>query len=140
MIRHHTLLKAGFVLIASVSVLVRPATSFPLVGDFAGPKTVRRGGQYLKDHDATVTAFYLSNVEQYLFMQAGGWRRFYSNVATLPMDASSTFIRSVNGGNYYRPQGFGMRFLSVLSPMTDMINAFNEGQIRSYYDVIQMSK
>ena len=49
----------------------------PLVGDFGGPKAIRTVGQYLKDHDAKVTAFYLSNVEQYLF-QDNAWRRFYS--------------------------------------------------------------
>src|SRR5207247_1456607 len=82
----------------------------PLVGDVGGAKGMRAVGQYLRDHDAKVTAFYLSNVEQYLF-QDNGWRRFYANVATLPMDSSSQFIRTVNGGNgggQFR--GYGMRF------------------------------
>src|SRR5262249_45038117 len=39
----------------------------PIVGDFAGPKAIRAVASYLKQHDAFVTAFYLSNVEQYLF-------------------------------------------------------------------------
>ena len=39
-----------------------------------------------------VGAFYLSNVEQYL-EQDGKWGTFCRNVATLPLDASSTFIR-----------------------------------------------
>jgi hypothetical protein len=112
----------------------------PLVGDFGGPTAIRRVGQYLKDHDATVTAFYLSNVEQYLF-QDNGWRRFYSNVATLPIDPTSQFIRTVNGGNggsrQYR--GFGMRFETLLSSMTDVIKAFEEGRVRYYGDVINMS-
>jgi hypothetical protein len=38
----------------------------PMVGDFAGPKALRAIGTYLKDHSAFVSAFYLSNVEQYL--------------------------------------------------------------------------
>jgi hypothetical protein len=112
----------------------------PLVGDFGGPKTLRAVGQYLKDHDATVTAFYLSNVEQYLF-QDSGWRRFYGNVATLPLDASSQFIRSANGGNI-RGQfrgGFGMRFQSLLSPMNEIVEAFQLGRIRYYTDVLNMS-
>ena len=41
----------------------------PLVGNFAGAKAIRAVAQYLKDHQATVTAFYASNVEQYLFEQ-----------------------------------------------------------------------
>jgi hypothetical protein len=37
----------------------------PVVGDFAGPKAIRAVATYLKQHDAFVSAFYLSNVEQY---------------------------------------------------------------------------
>ena len=71
----------------------------PLVGDFAGPKTIRAVGQYLKDHGATVTAFYVSNVERYLFSDYKA-AEFYSNVGTLPLDSSSTFIRSFSGGGF----------------------------------------
>jgi len=111
----------------------------PLVGDFGGPKALRAASQYLKEHDATVSAFYLSNVEQYLF-QDSGWRRFYANVAALPMNSSSQFIRSVNGGNVRGQfRGFGMRFQSLLSPMTDIVKAFQDGGIRYYGDVINMS-
>jgi hypothetical protein len=112
----------------------------PLVGDFGGPKTLRAVGQYLKEHDATVTAFYLSNVEQYLF-QDNKWRRFYGNVAALPIDSSSQFIRSINGGNIrgqFR-RNFGMRFQSLLSGMADTVAAFQDGRIRSYPDVISAS-
>ena len=112
----------------------------PLVGDFGGRKALRAVGQYLKEHDATVTAFYLSNVEQYLF-QDGAWRNFYANVATLPIDASSQFIRSVNGGNV-RGQfrgGYGMRFQSLLSPMAEILKAYDEGRVRYYNDVIDLS-
>ena len=38
----------------------------PVVGDFGGPKAIRSIGQYLKDHGATVTTFYTSNVESEL--------------------------------------------------------------------------
>jgi hypothetical protein len=112
----------------------------PLVGDFAGPKALRAVGQYLKEHDATVTAFYLSNVEQYLF-QDNKWRRFYGNVAALPLDSSSQFIRSANGGNIrgqFR-RNFGMRFQSLLSGMTETLAAFQDGRIRNYGDVINSS-
>jgi hypothetical protein len=112
----------------------------PLVGDFAGPRAIRNVGQYLTEHDATVSIFYTSNVEQYLFQQGDDWRRFYSNVATLPTDSSSTFIRSVNGGNYYQPRGYAMRFMSVLGSIPDFIQAFRDGRVRYYSDVIQMSR
>ena len=69
----------------------------PVVGDFAGPRAIRATGAWLKSRGATVTAFYLSNVEQYL-LQDGRWNVFCANVAALPLDASSTFIRSTSGG------------------------------------------
>jgi hypothetical protein len=68
----------------------------PVVGDFGGPKAIRAIGAYLKARGATVTAFYLSNVEQYL-AQDGKWNLFCRNVAALPLDATSTFIRSSSG-------------------------------------------
>ena len=64
----------------------------PLVGNFAGPKALRAVGAYLKDHGAIVTAFYVSNVEQYL-RSDGIWPQFCANVASLPLDAASVFIR-----------------------------------------------
>src|SRR5215471_12870418 len=111
----------------------------PLVGDFGGAKAIRTVGQYLKDHDAKVTAFYLSNVEQYLF-QDSGWRRFYANVATLPIDDSSQFIRTVNGGNGRGFRSFGMRFQTLLSPIGDVVDEFQKGQLRNYNDVIRLSR
>jgi hypothetical protein len=71
----------------------------PVVGNFAGPKAIRAVGDYVKTRGATVSAFYLSNVEQYLY-QDRIWSTFCRNVATLPLDASSTFIRSVRGGGF----------------------------------------
>lgn len=69
----------------------------PVVGNFAGPKAIRAVGAYLKLKEQVVSAFYLSNVEQYL-RQDGIWGQFCTNVTTLPMDATSTFIRSMRGG------------------------------------------
>lgn len=65
----------------------------PLVGDFAGPKALRSVGMYLRDRGAIISAFYLSNVEMYL-EQNGAWERFCANVATMPLNAESTFIRT----------------------------------------------
>jgi hypothetical protein len=83
----------------------------PVVGDFAGPKAIRRVGVYLKAHGMTVGAFYLSNVEQYL--QNGKWAAFCRNITGLPLDSSSTFIRSTSG----RGTGFGPGFVSSLGSM-----------------------
>jgi hypothetical protein len=71
----------------------------PVVGDFGGPKAIREVGKYLKGVNAMVSAFYLSNVEQYLNSD-GKTGDFLASVATLPIDETSRFIRS--GSN----QGF----------------------------------
>jgi hypothetical protein len=62
----------------------------PLVGDFAGPKAIRMTGQYLRDHGAVVNVFYISNVEDYI---QSVWSSYTRNIAALPLDASSMFIR-----------------------------------------------
>lgn len=64
----------------------------PVTGDFGGPKALRAIGKYLHEHNGIVRAFYLSNVEQYLFMD-GKSGAFYDNVATLPLNDDSVFIR-----------------------------------------------
>jgi len=75
----------------------------PVVGNFAGPKAIRAVGAWVKAHNGFVSAFYLSNVEQYLNMD-GIWMDFCANVARLPIDESSQFIRSYRGGG---GPGFG---------------------------------
>jgi hypothetical protein len=117
----------------------------PLVGDFAGPKAIRAVGQYLKEHEASVTAFYLSNVEQYLFQQNDDWSKFYTNVGALPVDSSGLFIRSVFNNMAVQYQGAAsLRSASLLSSIPALLKAFEAGEIRAgnagYYDVIQMSK
>jgi hypothetical protein len=113
----------------------------PLVGDFGGPKAIRAVAGYLKERNATVTAFYLSNVEQYLFQEDDAWRRFYVNVGTLPLDSSSTFIRSVfNGMGYYRNQGPNMRAQQMLGSMLEQLRLFTDGRLMSYPDVISSSR
>jgi len=85
----------------------------PVVGDFGGDKAIRAVGKYLKSQDATVSAFYLSNVEQYL-VQDGKWEQFCGNVGALPLDETSTFIRTGNGGPYTSgPRGGGVGNSSI---------------------------
>lgn len=90
----------------------------PVVGDFGGPKAIRAVGTYLKAHNALVSTFYLSNVEQYL-SQDGKWSLFCRNVAALPLDAGSTFIRSTNRG--FGGIGGGPAFVSSLGPMAEEV-------------------
>jgi hypothetical protein len=93
----------------------------PVVGDFAGPKTLRAVGAYVAAHGAVVTAFYVSNVEQYLFRNAVA-PAFYANVATLPIEDGSVFIRSAFNRN-------------VIDPIRPLLTDVASGHIRDYTDV-----
>jgi hypothetical protein len=75
----------------------------PVVGNFAGPKAIRAIGRYLRSQNALVSAFYVSNVEQYLGRE-GGQDEFCASAATLPLDESSVFIRSERRG--FGPRNF----------------------------------
>jgi hypothetical protein len=66
----------------------------PVVGNFAGPKAIRAVGAYLKQKGGVVSTFYFSNVEEYL-RRSGAWQSFCANLSTLPLDDTSTFIRSI---------------------------------------------
>ena len=116
----------------------------PLTGDFGGPMAIRSVGQYLKEHNATLTAFYLSNVEQYLFQgngnQNGGWNSFYDSVSTVPLDGSSMFIRSGGGrGGGGFGGGFGGR-PNVLASIQETLAAVKADRIRNYNDVFTYSR
>jgi len=112
----------------------------PVVGNFAGPKALRQVGQYVRDHASTVMAFYVSNVEQYLF-QDGLFDAFARNVVTLPFDDQSTFIRSVS--SRYGYQGSGMWSdgrATAKDAIKPFVRDFLAGNIRTYYDVNARSK
>ena len=113
----------------------------PLTGDFGGSKAIVTAGAYVRAHGALVTVFYTSNVEQYLF-QDGKWFAFAKNVATLPLDSTSTFIRSgrSGGGGGFGGGGFGggMRS-SLLQSIEMLLKAVDEGHMQSYQDLLQTS-
>ena len=102
----------------------------PLVGDFAGPKTLRAIGGYLKEHDAVLSMFYTSNVEMYLFDEEDKWKRFYANVDAIPTNSASTFIRFAI-----------LRTRSQMwSPIDKVLAAVRSRKIGDYSDLIEMSR
>jgi hypothetical protein len=119
----------------------------PLTGDFSGEKAIRAVGQWARERNARVTTFYVSNVEQYLFQQDSAAARFYRNVATLPLDSTSTFIRSFNGGRFMlndstmqlKPQSAAGRSLQLVSSMREMLELFEAGRLSTWIDVVSAS-
>ena len=108
----------------------------PVTGDFAGPHALRALGTWVRGHDATITAMYTSNVEQYLFQSEVNWRRFFENVATFPITPQSTFIRALfNMGYQFSSGGPGPRSVTLLCPIERHVKAFQDGRLQSYVDV-----
>jgi hypothetical protein len=115
----------------------------PVVGDFAGPRALRAVGAFLRSHHAVVSAIYTSNVEQYLFREGTKWRDYYDNVATLPIDSMSTFVRAVfnfGGGGPRGFGGYGARSVTLLQPVQDLLKAYREGRVLTYGDVVSLSR
>ena len=120
----------------------------PLTGNFAGPHALRAVGEWARARGAKVTTFYVSNVEQYLFQQGDEAQRFYENVATLPIDSTSTFVRSFDGGRFLsadtlltlHPQSPNGRSLQLTSSIAETLRAQREGRLTSWTAVIGVSK
>ena len=103
----------------------------PVTGDFGGPKALRAIGTYLRAHEGIVRAFYVSNVEQYLFGDAAD-RAFYANVATLPVDSSSVFIRPYSMRRYgYGGAAATSSGVQSLCPIQPFIVAALAGRVAS---------
>jgi len=110
----------------------------PVVGDFGGKKALRAVGDYLRKNGFTVTAFYTSNVEQYLF-QNDAFTAFANNVRTLPINERSLFIRSATGRFPHPARLPGHRASTLLQLMTVFLKDFDGGSYKSYSDLISIN-
>jgi len=66
----------------------------PVVGDVAGNRAMRRLAAHIAEQGQTLSAFYISNVEQYLFQQRR-FPDFAENLARFPLAEGAAVIRSV---------------------------------------------
>lgn len=112
----------------------------PVVGNVAGDKAVRAIAAYAAQHRLDVSAFYLSNVEQYLMTREGGFDKYASNVALLPHDSASVIIRSYFGRFGATHPLFVASAAGTSTSMVEPIDGFLRreaaGSIRSYADLV----
>jgi hypothetical protein len=106
-----------------------------VTGDFGGPKAIRAVADYLKAHNGVVSAFYVSNVEQYLFMD-GKDGAFYANVTTLPVTETSVFIRPYSMRNFGRGGGGGYGTVLSLCPIAGFLRAAKAGRVYTNNDAL----
>lgn len=107
----------------------------PLVGDFGGKKAFPAIGDYLRKSGLTVTAFYTSNVEQYLF-DDGLFPAFAGNVRKLPITEKSLFIRWVYQKYYHPARLTGQSSTSLLQRMVVFLADFDAGRYRNYVELV----
>jgi hypothetical protein len=108
----------------------------PIVGDFAGRKALPSIADYLRKNNYTVSAFYTSNVEQYLF-QDGIFSRFVENVRRLPIGDRSLFIRAVLNQRFDHPARVGSHMLTtILQKMNVFVSDYDAGLYRGYTEMV----
>ena len=108
----------------------------PLIGDFAGQKAIRRVGEYLRKQGYVVSAFYVSNVEFYLF-QTGRFPIFIENLSHLAIDQNSVVIRSYFDYRGRHPETRpGYYVTSLLQKLENFLELHQRRPYRNYWDVV----
>ena len=82
----------------------------PVVGNFAGLHALRRAGEYIRQQQQRVSAFYSSNVEVYLTRDER--RTFCATLQTLPHDAETWFISA----NELQPLSVKLKACAAIEP------------------------
>jgi hypothetical protein len=110
----------------------------PVVGDVSGPKAMRAIAADMKALSLPLSAFYISNIEYYLF-QGGSFGRFAENVKQLSGNERSVMIRSVfpSGGSRSLPQAVpGVYSVSLVQRFDAMVSDLGAGKYRTYHDLV----
>ena len=127
-----------------VRELERQNLVVPVVGDFAGDKAIVGIGRYVRERGAIVNTFYVSNVERYLFEQGERGKQFYSNVSTLPADATSTFIRAVTSDISRRMNipipDQPTKWRTFLYAMQENVKGVTGGRIQTYAQLFEVGR
>lgn len=107
----------------------------PVVGDFAGNKALATVGDYLRENGYTVSAFYTSNVEQFLFGD-NLFGAFVENIRKLPINDRSVFIRAFRAGWQRHPAYIpGHRMITLLEKIGVFLNDYDAGLYPDYWSL-----
>ncbi len=103
----------------------------PVVGDLSGPRALAAIGALLRERGQRLSAFYVSNVEFYLFGD-GRFDRFIGNLGGMPRAEHGVVIRSVFG-RYAR---YGGGSSSHLQSVNELVTGFAKGRFHDYGELI----
>jgi len=109
----------------------------PVVGDLAGPHALRAIGEEVRNMEATLSVFYTSNVEFYLFGD-GSFADFARNALALPRNNRSVIIRSFFRGAHPRRRP-GFLSTQLVQRMDAFSEAWESGELRSYGQLVRSS-
>ena len=104
----------------------------PVVGNLSGPSALASIGATVAQRRETLSVFYASNVEFYLFGE-GTFREFIINLRRLPHNNQSLIVRSVFGRYAAAAGGSSSHTQSVAT----LIDAVTNGRVRSYGDLVE---
>jgi len=106
----------------------------PLVGDLSGPSALANVGKAIAQRGEKLSAFYVSNVEFYLFRD-GSFGRFVANLTRIPHAGNAVLIRSFFGPARLTPARPGDNSVSQLQTVDDLLRDVAAGKVRSYGDL-----
>ncbi|MGH7504033.1 MAG: hypothetical protein ACRELX_00205 [Longimicrobiales bacterium] len=107
----------------------------PVVGDVAGPHALGAIGKEIAARGLRITAFYISNVEQYL-MRGGAFPRYAETVARLPYDPNGVIIRSYFDRGNHPASIPGHISTQLLEPLARFVAQREAGGYHSYFDLV----
>ena len=108
----------------------------PVVGDLAGSYAVAAIGKWMEERNEHLSAFYVSNVEDYLFRE-DRFQQYVENLGGLPHNDRSVVIRSIFGRQAAPPAVPGYYAASTVQNVSDLLANFSAGKYRSYYDLLR---
>jgi len=108
----------------------------PVVGDFAGRKALAAVASYLRGNGYTISAFYTSNVEEYLF-QDEVFGNFVENIRRLPFSDRTVFIRSVKAFLGPHPAWVpGDNMITLLQKFPVFLEDYRQGLYPDYWSLV----
>jgi len=101
----------------------------PLTGNFAGTKALTKVADFLDKYKLKVSAYYVSNVERYLFRD-GIFSDWVENIYKLPINDNTVFIRWTHNSNYLYSQKTRLQLFN------SFLDSYNAGKYLAYQDLI----
>jgi hypothetical protein len=108
----------------------------PVVGNLAGPHALAAIGQEVARRGEKVSAFYISNIENYLFRD-GSFSRYMENVKKLPHSDKSLVIRSIFGGYSTADSVPGYYSTQAVQTINELVANCGVSRCRGYYDLLK---